>query len=151
MLTPHEYSIIGHSRSTIGRYVGVVAASIAAGSVVASGVATEVAHWLGLSDWLSHVTLVPLSAAAVYPVAHWLFDRFAWKYAGRVLKIPDISGEWLCDGTTLSEEGTVKFTWQARFTISQTWEKIHVTLRTERWRHIASQPRSSRRPTAVGC
>jgi len=85
MLAPHEYSIIGHSRATIGRYLGVVAASLAAGSVVASGMATAVAHWLGLSDWLSHITIVPLSAAAVYPVAHWLFDRFAWKYAGRFL------------------------------------------------------------------
>lgn len=130
MLTPHEYSIIGHSRSTIGRYLGALAAFIAAGSVVASGAATGVAHWLGLSDWLSHVTVVPISAAIVYPVAHWLFDRFAWKYAGRVLNIADISGDWLCNGTTLSEEGTIKFTWQADITISQSWEKIHVTLRT---------------------
>ena len=130
MLTPHEYSIIGHSRSTIGRYLGALAAFIAAGSVVASGAATGVAHWLGLSDWLSHVTVVPISAAVVYPVAHWLFDRFAWKYAGRVLNIADISGDWQCDGTTLSEEGTIKFAWQADITISQSWEKIHVTLRT---------------------
>lgn len=130
MLNPHEYSIIGHSRSTIGRYLGVVAASIAAGSVVAFGIATEVAHWLGLSDWVSHITIVPVSAAVVYPMAHWLFDRFACKYAGRLLNIPDISGNWQCEGTTLSGEGTVKFAWQADITISLSWEKIHVTLRT---------------------
>jgi hypothetical protein len=130
VLTPHEYSIIGHSRSTIGRYLGVVAASIAAGSAVASGAATGIAHWLGLSDWVSHITVVPLSAAAVYPVAHWIFDRFAWKYAGRVLNIPDISGDWQCHGTTLLGDGTVKFRWHADITISQSWEKIHVTLRT---------------------
>lgn len=131
MLSPHEYSIIGHSRSTVGRYLGVIAASIAAGSVVASGVATQAAHWFGFSDWLSHITIVPVSAAVVYPIAHWLFDRFAWKYAGRVLNIPDISGGWQCEGATLSEEGAVKFVWQATITISQSWEKIHITLRTK--------------------
>ena len=74
---------------------------------------------------------MPLSAAAVYPVAHWLFNRFAWKYAGRVLNIPDISGEWQCSGTTIREDGTVSFRWQADTTIFQSWEKIHVTLRTQ--------------------
>jgi len=107
VLTPHEYSIIGHSRTTVGRYLGVLAAWIAAGSVVASGAATGIAQWLGLSDRLSHITVVPLSVAVVYPVAHWLFDRFAWKYAGGVLKIPDISGDWQCGGVTLAEDGAV--------------------------------------------
>lgn len=130
MLTPHEYSIIGHSRSTVGRYLGAVAASIAAGSAVASGAATGIAKLLGLSDWLSHITVVPLTAAVVYPAAHWIFDSFAWKYAGRVLNIADISGQWKCDGTTLNDDGTVKFSWSAETTISQSWEKIHLTLRT---------------------
>jgi hypothetical protein len=130
VLTPHEYSIIGHSRSAVGRYLGVIAASIAAGSAVATGTAAGLAQWLGLSDWQSQITVVPLSAAAVYPVAHWMFDRFAWKYAGRFLNIPDISGAWRCDGNTLADDGTVKFHWQADITISQSWEKIHVTLRT---------------------
>lgn len=132
MLTPHEYSIIGHSRTTIGRYLGALAAWIAAGSVVASGAAAGIAHWLGLSEWMSHLAIVPISAAAVYPVAHWLFDRIAWKYAGHVLKIPDIGGTWHCEGSTRAEDGSVKFQWPAKVTITQSWEKIHVTLRTDR-------------------
>jgi hypothetical protein len=110
----------------------MLAAAIAAGSAVATGAAAAIAKWAGLSDWVSHATLVPISAAAVYPVAHWLFNKFAWKYAGKLLQLPNLDGVWECDGTTIDDGGQVRHRWTAEVTISQSWEKIHLTSRTER-------------------
>ncbi len=130
MLTAHEYSIMGHSRATIGRYLGALAAWIAAGSAALTGLVTWAIHSLGFAALITPIVIVPVSVVLVYPIAHFAFDRFAWKYAGLILKIPDISGIWNCEGTTLSDDGSVTHTWKAKITISQTWEKIHVALRT---------------------
>lgn len=126
----HEYSVVGHNRSTVGRYLGTVAAAIAAGSVAAATALSGVAASVGLPPWLQPVVVLPVSASLAYAGVYWLFNRYGWKQACRLLQLPDIDGVWDCDGRTIAEDGSVKFEWKGKVTISQSWEKIAVDLKT---------------------
>jgi len=131
-MTPHEYSIIGHSRAKIGRHLGTVAGIVATGCALAATSALDLIKTLGFSDQIPTVLILPISAAVIYPAGHWLFDHLAWRlpWMLRFLGIPDLNGPWACEGTTLDENGEVRFAWTATITISQTWEKIRVYLDT---------------------
>ena len=126
----HEYSVIGHNRSTIGRYLGSVAAVIAAGSATAASALSGLAASIGLPAWAQVAIVLPISASLAYTSVYWVFNRYGWRQACRLLQIPDIGGVWDCEGRTLAEDGSVKFEWKAEVTISQSWEKIAVDLKT---------------------
>jgi hypothetical protein len=129
----HEYAVIGHSRTVIGRHLGTLAAALASGAVLAVGSLLGVAEKLGLKFDIPPIILWPLTAGAIFPVVHWAFNRYVWRWSRVVawLKIPDLNGEWECEGESLDTGKSVLFRWQGTVTITQTWEKIWVNVRTE--------------------
>lgn len=131
-MQPHEYSVIGHSRAAVGRYLGTVAGIVASACALFVTIALDLAKRSGFSEWAPEVVLLPISAAVVYPVGHWLFDAWAWKWRPmlKVLRIPNLNGEWACDGKTMDSDGNVLHAWSGIVSISQTWEKIRVYLNT---------------------
>jgi hypothetical protein len=131
-LQAHEYSVIGHSRSTVGRYLGTVAAAIAAGSAAAAAAISGIATSFGLPAWVQAVIVLPISASMAYTGVYWLFNRYGWKRASQFLQFPDIDGIWDCDGRTIADDGSEKEKWRGEVTISQSWEKISVDLKTQK-------------------
>lgn len=117
----HDYAIFGHSRSTIGRWLGVA-------SVIFTGTISSILVWLyHLTDIQAFSTAV-ITPALIYFSLHFLFNKYAWKIP--FFSIPDISGTWLVQGETLNENGSVRYNWDAEIDIEQTWEKISITLKT---------------------
>ena len=126
----HEYSVLNHSRSSIGRYIGAIAATLAAASV---GVATATAGYLsslGLSVLGQNLVGAALSASIAYMAIHWAFDKFGWKRTCWFMRFPNIDGIWACVGETRADDGSVTYNWAATITISQTWEKLRIHLQT---------------------
>lgn len=103
----HEYSVIGHSRAVLGRHLGTVAAALASIAVLLLGGLLGLVDRLGIE--IPQIILWPLTAAAIFPLIHWAFNRFVWRWARVVawLKIPDLNGEWSCDGRTLDMDKNV--------------------------------------------
>ncbi len=131
-MQPHEYSVIGLDRTSVGRYLGAVAGFMA--SVVATLVSLgfDLATRLGLSDGGSSLVIFPLNAALFYFLGHLAFNKWIWrqKIVQEALGVPDLNGEWVCQGVTKDSEGNVTYKWAATVTITQTWEKIRVYLNT---------------------
>lgn len=125
----HEYSIIGHSRANVGRFLGTGAAIIASSATAAGIGLSKFAAATGLPEWTQHVVL-PISAGIAYALVHWAFNRYGWRCLTWVSQIPDIKGMWNCTGKTMNDDGSVRFEWTAEVTISQNWEKIRVRLQT---------------------
>lgn len=117
----HDYAIFGHSRSSIGRWLGVA-------SVVITGFATSILLWLGEVSDIQQFSTAVLTPAFAYFCLHYIFNKWAWKIP--LFKIPDLSGVWKVDGKTLNEDGSVKYPWNAEIDIEQTWEKISINLKT---------------------
>ncbi|WP_421289151.1 pancortin-3 [Aeromonas veronii] len=120
----HDYAVFGHSRATVGRYLGFL-------SVILTGLISSVILWLHQVEGLSFMSVATVSTAAIYFALHWVFNNYVWKKVP-LLKIPDLNGVWSVRGETLSEDdGVIKYNWEAEIDIEQTWEKISINLKTK--------------------
>lgn len=131
-MQPHEYSVIGHSRATIGRHIATfagVASSAIAALVVFS---FDIAKKLELTASNPGIIVLPISAALIYTIGHALFDSWMWRWTPflKILKIPDLNGKWNCCGKTINSAGETTFEWTAEVRITQTWEKLRIYLNT---------------------
>lgn len=128
----HEYTIIGKSRTNIGRYLGIIAGILAAVMYLAAGATLEFLQNTPLTEWIPDIVLWPVSAGLIYITVHFAFDKWVWKWplVGKILDIPNIQGLWECAGETKDADGNTVYEWDGRVTITQTWEKITVRLKT---------------------
>jgi len=130
-LLDHEYSVIGHSRSTIGRYLGMLATVVVSLlPAIGIGLSDAIAS-IGLPEWGKYFLVIPLTAGLTYSVIHWCFNKIAWRPLSYLSQIPHIAGEWHCEGKTYADDGSIAHHWEAELSISQTWEKIRVRLETK--------------------
>ncbi|MDE5307704.1 hypothetical protein PY546_15605 [Providencia stuartii] len=117
----HDYAIFGHSRATIGRWLGVA-------SVILTGAVSSLLVWLYEATNIEVFATAIITPAIIYFALHYCFDRLGWKIP--FFSIPDISGIWIVKGETLNEDGSTKYNWEAEIDIEQTWEKISIILKT---------------------
>lgn len=128
----HEYSVVGHSRTSVGRYLGSVAAIIVS-LISAAGIGlSNLPVAADLPSWLQPVLSVTISAGVTYWIVHFLFNRFGWRALVWFSQIPDINGRWNCEGTTLNADGETLYQWSSTITISQNWERIRVNQKSLR-------------------
>jgi hypothetical protein len=129
----HEYTIIGKSRTNIGRYLGVIAGGLAAAMYLMAGAILTFLKTTPFTDWIPDIVFWPLSAGVIYIAVHFAFDKWAWKWplVSKVLDIPNIQGLWDCKGETKDADGNTIYEWNGCVAIAQTWEKINVRLKTK--------------------
>lgn len=96
----HDYAIFGHSRATIGRWLGVA-------SVILTGAVSSLLVWLYEATNIEAFATAIITPAIIYFVLHYCFDRFGWKIP--FFSIPDISGIWSVKDETLNEDGSTKY------------------------------------------
>lgn len=133
MAPNHEYSLLGGiNRALVGRYLSILASSISAALVFAILTLIDLAKTLDLNANIPPTILSLVGAGAVFTALYAVFDKalWRWSWASRFLKVPDLSGEWECAGTTLDHDGNILRTWQGSIVITQTWDKIRVRLTT---------------------
>jgi hypothetical protein len=130
----HEYALLGGiNRAKVGRYLSLLAAGVSAGVVFLLLAAVDLAHRLGIPNNLPPAVLSLAGAGAVFGALYWLFDRFAWRwrYLTKLIRVPDLSGRWQCNGQTINPNGSPGFVWQGEVIIVQSWDKIRVRLTTK--------------------
>lgn len=126
----HEYSVLGGlNRAAIGRYLSIAASAIATALGTLAVWLIDLAKKLGLADHVPGLVMWPLTAGLIYVGLYWLFESRIWKWSklADLLKVPDLSGIWDCQGQTLSEGGSA---WTGEVTIVQSWDKLRVRLKT---------------------
>jgi hypothetical protein len=129
----HEYALLGAmNRTHVGRYLGLISASVSALVVYVLLSAVDLAHRLGWNASVTPSILSLTGAATVFTALYWLFDRFAWKwrFLSLVIKVPVIAGQWDCQGQTINLDGSPGYSWKATVTILQSWDRIRVLLKT---------------------
>jgi SMODS-associating 2TM, beta-strand rich effector domain len=129
----HEYSVLGGpNRAAIGRTLSLIAAAASSILVALALAAIDLARTLGLSHAIPQVVLWPLTAGLIYAGLYWLFDQHVWKLPrlSKLLRVPDLSGTWLCRGQTLKPDGSPEREWTAEVAIVQSWDRLRVRLKT---------------------
>jgi hypothetical protein len=128
----HEYSLLGGvSRVKIGRYLSIMSAAMSAGLVYLLLLSVDLAKKLGVAATLPPSVLSLVGAGTIFVALYWFLDRIAWRWPllGKILKVPDLSGQWKCTGRTLNPDRE-HYDWEADVTIVQSWDKIRVRLKT---------------------
>ena len=134
-MSDHEYALLGGvNRATIGRYLGAISASVSAAAVFVVLTFIDLANKLGLPASVPPSVLSLLGAGSVFALLYWIFDRFVWRWSpvGKLLKVPNLSGDWTCDGRSLTHAADSGEPWTGRITIIQSWDKLRIRLRTEK-------------------
>lgn len=120
----HEYSK-QHPRP---QYIYFILATAAAGIPTALSAITNI--------FTNHIPIeLSLSASTLgaYGILFYLFNTHIWKFSpAQVLtKCPNINGTWTCSGiTTFHNFEPATFKWDAEITITQTWSRISILLKT---------------------
>lgn len=133
MIHDHEYSLLGGvNRALIGRYLTILASSTSGVAVFFLLSAGDLAKKYNLPVNLPPTVFSLMGAGIVFALLYTVFNKtvWRWRWAVKYLKVPDLSGEWECTGTTLDAEGKPKYSWDAHVYICQTWDKIRVRLKT---------------------
>lgn len=117
----HDYAVFGHSRATVGRWLGV-------SSIIITGAVSSLLVWLYQVTNIQAISAAVITPAVIYFILHYIFNKFAWKIP--LFSVPNISGVWSVSGETLNEDGTTKYSWDAEIDIEQSWEKICISLKT---------------------
>ena len=129
----HEYALIGGiNRAKVGRYLALLAATVSASIVFLMLSAIDLAKRYGIPVNLPPALLSLVGAGTIFTVLYWIFDRYAWRwrYLGNLLKVPDLRGEWTCVGRSLQPGQSFGRDWTGTLTISQSWDKLRVRLKT---------------------
>lgn len=130
----HEYCVQNaFNRSHVGKYVYSVA-------MIFSWLLIYVfLKFNGELSPLENIVISSLITGLLFTVCYFLFDKWIWKWSFlfRILKYPDISGEWECVGKTSYKEINEKLVestgmeWRGKVTIIQTWDKLRIRMETE--------------------
>lgn len=133
-MSNHEYALLGGlNRAKVGRYLGTMAASVSAFIVFIMLSFSDIAKSLGLPTNLTPSLMSLIGAGAVFGVLYWIFNRYAWRWPllNLAVKVPNLSGDWNCEGSTCNTDGSSSYQWNATVTIYQSWDKIRVKLKAE--------------------
>lgn len=129
----HEYTVLGGvSRAKVGRYLSLIAAGVSAAIVFALLWGVDIAQRYGLPANLPPSVLSLVGAGAVFGMLYWILDRYAWRWKpiSKLLKVPDLAGDWACQGQTVKTESNPGYEWDAKITIVQSWDRLRVRLKT---------------------
>lgn len=129
----HEYIVIcGFNRSKVGKIIGGVASVLSAMIIYCILTAMHYFSFLENNSLLPPTVSSLVSAGAIYVGLYYLFNSRLWKSPriSRLLKVPDLSGEWDCHGKGKNNEG-IELEWKGKLKIFQSWDKVHIRLDTQ--------------------
>jgi hypothetical protein len=120
----HEYSVVGHSREKVVFYISLIAV---VASPTITWLASKIVAVIGFN-----LGTATVGAAAVFAVLFWVFNSVLWRtrIVQKALGVPDLNGEWSCQGHSIDHESKKKREWTGVVKLTQTWNKMQVTLRT---------------------
>ncbi|MGE0558097.1 MAG: hypothetical protein AB7E73_04345 [Burkholderiales bacterium] len=127
----HDYSIDRHPKEKI---LFVVAFAAISAAPLLNDLIHQLVTYLEVSTGWSSPPVTAIPVFALFLVIYLFFDRYLWKVRlfRKFLLVPDLNGKWTCSGqTTLKEGKSVNYEWEGEITITQSWSKILVHLKTE--------------------
>jgi len=126
----HDYSIDRHPKEKVLFLLALIA--IIAAPLV-KGLAEYLVSLLEVSTGWSSAPVVAVPVFGLFGGLYFLFDRFLWKitFLRKLLLVPDLNGKWVCAGCTSLKNGEpVNFDWNSVVSITQSWSKILIHLKT---------------------
>lgn len=111
------------NRSKVGKTLYSLSAILTA--LIVSQLITYIAWFKSVPTLISTMILTII----LFYIIYYSFNNWIWKIKpiSKLLKLPNISGAWLCNGKSDHEN----FNWHGNVRIIQSWDKIRIVLTTE--------------------
>ena len=120
----HDYAIEGNRREKILFWIAFISISLTPfANMALNPIIVIVRDYVGI--------VYTLTSLALFSIFFWLFNKFIWQFATKILKVPNLNGEWSCKGHSYNSQTGEKFTWESIIEIRQTWNKIAIYQQTE--------------------
>ena len=127
----HDYLIDKHPKEKVLFILALIA-------ITSAPLIKELAEILVLmleanTGWSSS-PVVAMPVFGLFAGLYFLFNKYLWKvtWLRRILLVPDLNGIWVCKGhTTLKNAEPTDFNWDATVSITQSWSKIMIHLKTK--------------------
>lgn len=129
----HEYSVLGGiNRAAIGRYLSITASAIASAIGAGALAIIDLAKSFGFDKQVPSMVLWPLTAGVIYTVLYWWFETkfWRWKSVAKLLRVPNLSGTWQCQGQTINPDQTLGPVWTGELIVIQSWDRLRIHSRT---------------------
>lgn len=126
----HDYSIDKHPKEKVLFILALVAITLAP---IIQKLAERGVTYLEISAQWSSSPAVAIPVFTLFAALYILFDKVLWKlnWLRKVLLVPDLNGTWKCIGHTILKNGKYNdIDWSAGVSITQSWSKILIHLRT---------------------
>jgi len=127
----HDYSIDKHPKEKVLFFLALMA--ISAAPPIKQLADTLIASLEASTGW-SSAPVVAIPVFGLFAGLYFLFDKYLWKisWLRKVLLVPDLNGKWACIGhTNLKNAKAVSYDWEATVSITQSWSKILIHLKTQ--------------------
>ncbi|MBP7510080.1 MAG: hypothetical protein KA807_19870 [Prolixibacteraceae bacterium] len=120
----HEYCVIGHPREKIIFIMAFISITLA--PIVSTIVQTS------FQTYFHIVVALTLSSSSVFAFLYFLFNKYLWRISifKKMYSFPDFNGRWECKGKSFNKELNIEFEWTGTVVITQTWDKILISLQT---------------------
>lgn len=126
----HDYSIDKHPKEKVLFFLAFFA--IVAAPKIKELVDSLILMLEANTGW-SSAPVVAVPVFALFAGLYFLFDKYLWKisWLRKLLLVPDLNGKWICKGcTNLKNAEVVHYDWEAIISITQSWSKIFIHLKT---------------------
>jgi len=126
----HDYSIDKHPKEKILFFLALIAITTAP---LLQDLADKLVSYLQISTGWSSAPVVAVPVFAIFAGLYFLFNKYLWRIdrLRRILLVPDLNGIWACQGQTALKNGEpANYQWNATITITQSWSKILIHLKT---------------------
>lgn len=126
----HDYSIDKHPKEKVLFFLALIAITSAP---IIKELAEYLVSLLEISTGWSSAPVVAVPVFGLFAGLYFLFDKYLWKisWLRKVLLVPDLNGRWSCNGhTNLKNAKLVDYDWKATVSITQSWSKILIHLKT---------------------
>lgn len=121
----HEYCIKGHKKEIVVFYITLA-------SVVLS---TCFAQLIDLIGAQLHIAIkYTLTTSCTFGLLYALFSKKLWKSKGfgKLFNFPNLNGNYTVKALSLKNPTGSEIEWDGRMSIVQTWDKILITLKTDK-------------------
>jgi hypothetical protein len=129
----HEYSLLGgFNRVRIGQILAIGASALSSLLILSLLSFVDIANKMDIPANIPPTIFSLIGAGSLFTLLYWFFNRHVWRLEllSRILNVPDLRGEWICQGKTLNADGTVAYLWDGVVTITQCWDKLRIQLKT---------------------
>jgi len=126
----HDYSIDKHPKEKILFFLALIAITTAP---LLQDLADKIVSYLQVNTGWSSAPVVAVPVFAIFAGLYFLFNKYLWRIYSlrRILLVPDLNGTWACEGQTVLKNGeTADYQWNATITITQSWSKMLIHLKT---------------------